>query len=255
MEHSVLSVVVPCFNERDRLRRLLALIDANVALGWEWILVDDGSTDETPRLLRDFAGRSAADVRFVQQPRNTGKGAAVMAGFQTARQPYVGFADADLSSNPLLFRRFMEEKELRANRAIVIGTRRAGGDAEVKRSSPRRLIGRAFRHFVALATGLRVHDTQCGLKLLPAAPAKSIAERMITPGFAFDVELLLRCRAAGLAIIEIPIPWNEAPGSKVRWQHPFRMARAVLKVRRALRREQRRTAPHSATPRAITPAA
>jgi hypothetical protein len=67
-----------------------------------------------------------------------------------------------------------------------------------------------------MLTGLGVHDTQCGFKLMPASVARSLVANQECPGFAFDVELLMRADAAGLSIVEVPVLYLHDPRSSVR---------------------------------------
>jgi hypothetical protein len=79
----------------------------------------------------------------------------------------------------------------------------------------RRTMGRAFNVFVRLLSGLPYRDTQCGFKLLRAPVARELMAEQITPGFAFDVEILMRARRAGLRIAEVPIEYHHDPDSSI----------------------------------------
>jgi hypothetical protein len=76
-------------------------------------------------------------------------------------------------------------------------------------------MGQTFNVLVRAATGLPFGDTQCGFKLLNAETTRPVVERLTVDGFAFDVELLLLCRSAGLRIGEVPITWRNSRDSRV----------------------------------------
>ncbi|MCK5804976.1 MAG: glycosyltransferase [Lentisphaeria bacterium] len=227
---STLSVIIPCYNESRRLQPLLALIDGNAPLGWEWVFVDDGSSDGTGDKLKAFAERTAAGVSVLRHDRNRGKGAAVRTGMLAASGQCAAFVDADLAASPLDFAPLLEEPDLLEGRVMYIGTRRSD---RCQRRLLRALAGRAYRLFACLITGLRVGDTQCAFKILATQQAKEIFGQMRSEGYAFDAELMmLATRRIGMEIREIPIDWEEQPGSRIRPWHVWHMAREVLAMRR-----------------------
>jgi dolichyl-phosphate beta-glucosyltransferase len=97
---------------------------------------------------------------------------------------------------------------------IAIGSREVAG-AEVRTPARRRLMRRALNMATRAATGLRVRDTQCGLKLLSTRDAGRLLERQLAEGYAFDVELLMRAANAGLSVAEVPVAYAHGDGSRV----------------------------------------
>lgn len=232
----MLSVVIPCYNEAGRLEPLEALIEAQAALGWEWIFVDDGSADDTVARLEAFAIRSRAEVRVLRQEKNRGKGAAVRTGVLAARRPCVGYIDADLAASPLQFRAFLEDADILAGRCLLLGIRLLTESRRVKRSPLRHLLGRVYQTYLSNVTGLTVYDTQCGFKLLQTARAKEIFAELRCPGFAFDAELILLAKWKwGMEIREEPIAWEERHESRVRPWTAARMFVDILAIQRRCR--------------------
>ncbi len=216
-EHAVqLSIVVPAYNEQARigltLIRTLEYLRAR-SKGWELIVVDDGSSDETCRVVNEVAAGDER-VRLLVQPQNRGKGAAVRRGMLEARGAYVLFMDADLATP-------IEEVETLLLYAhdgydVVIGSRGlAASDIRRRQPRARELMGRVFNLLVrsALLGGFR--DTQCGFKLFSRAAARDLFGRQQIDGFAFDVEVLLLAKQRGLRVREVPVVWYHAPNSKV----------------------------------------
>jgi len=214
-----LSVVMPCFDEERRLgaslqavRDALALVDRSLD-GWELVVVDDHSTDGTAGIAQAAA---AADgrIRLVTTARGKGKGAAVRSGVLATSGASVLVVDADLAGDLASLPAMLQ---LLANADAVLGSRLlAGAVVEPPRSLGRRSAAMLFRGAVRLATPLRVSDPQCGHKLFRGDVLRRHAQRLQTDGYAYEIELLLRLRAEGATMVDVPITWREGRDSKVR---------------------------------------
>lgn len=208
------SIVIPAFNEA---RRLPSFLDTVVAYFegrdelYEVIVVDDGSTDRTSAIVE---ARRLAAVRVLRLQRNAGKGAAVRAGMLAASGAYRLFADADGATPIEELKRL--EPALVAGADVVIGSR-ALVDPGISVTARRHRVaaGRVFNWLVARVGLEGVADSQCGFKAFTAAAAGRLFEPLATRGFGFDVELLLRARAAGCRIVEVPVTWADQPKSKI----------------------------------------
>jgi glycosyltransferase involved in cell wall biosynthesis len=155
-----LSIVVPAFNEVESLPALVErTIAAVTALGgrtWELILVDDGSTDGTTALVRRLASE-VPGVKAVVLRTNFGKSAALMAGFEESRGEIVITMDADLQDDPAEIPAFIAEIE--SGFDLVSGWKRDRQDPLEKR-----IASRIFNAVVRKASGLALHDSNCGFK-------------------------------------------------------------------------------------------
>lgn len=219
---STLSLVIPAYNEELRLPALVEALtgeadEAVAAAGMrllEVLIVDDGSTDRTRQMLEAAGAEHERIEPVLEFGCNRGKGAAFAAGALRAEGDYVLLADADLST-PL-----GELKKLTAaigrGADIAIGSRAVPGAVVERGPVHRKLTGGAFNVAVRGLTGLRVRDTQNGFKLFPAEAVKRYAAQQSSPGFAFDVELLMRAQREGLKIAEIPILYLHDERSRVR---------------------------------------
>jgi dolichyl-phosphate beta-glucosyltransferase len=210
------SVVIPAYNEARRLPRHLGEVVAyfdgrNEA--YEILVVDDGSTDATAEAVGAVA-RSHPAVDVLRSDRNEGKGAAVRRGMLAARGDVRLFTDADGATPIGEIKRL--EPALAAGADVVIGSR-ARRDASVSVVARRHRVvaGRIFSRIVQVLAVPDVSDTQCGFKAFTAKAAEDLFARLRTPGFAFDVELLMLARAAGYRVVEVPVNWTHQPGSKV----------------------------------------
>ena len=229
------SVVIPCFNEAARigetLRLTLDYLTANAPES-ELIVVNDGSTDATAAIARERLKDARIETRLLENFPNRGKGAAVRSGLLAARRPIGLFFDADLST-PLGETPKLIEPIANGEIDITLGSRALDrGLIGIHQPWRREQAGRAFNLLVRLATGLPFWDTQCGFKAFRLDVCRPILEAARLDGFAFDVELLYLAQQAGLRIREIPVRWNHAEGSKVRFfQDSLRMLREVIVLR------------------------
>jgi glycosyltransferase involved in cell wall biosynthesis len=232
------SIVIPCFNEAVRIGKTLrATLDylADATPDSELIVVNDGSTDATGSIAREVFADTKIATRLLENFPNRGKGAAVRSGLLAAQKPIGLFSDADLST-PLA-----ETPKLIAPIAhdevdIAFGSRALDRSLiGIRQPWRREYAGRVFNLLVRVATGLPFWDTQCGFKAFRMNACRPIIEAARIDGFAFDVELLYLAQRAGLRIREIPLRWNHAEGSKVRFFHDsLGMLREVIALRARL---------------------
>jgi dolichyl-phosphate beta-glucosyltransferase len=229
----LLSVVVPAYNEADRLPRYLPdVIEYCSALpgGGEILVVDDGSQDSTASYVESLA-KSAPVVRLVRQPRNMGKGAAVRRGVMEAKGQYILFADADGATPIAEASRLLQAAQEGSD--VVIGSRKIAADSvRRERSVLREFIGSAFYRITNLLAVPGIEDTQCGFKLFRRAAAERIFPKLQETGWAFDVEILFLAQKYGFIIEEMPVNWRAIEGSKVRPKDAIRMLLALLRIRR-----------------------
>ncbi|HZU17246.1 MAG TPA: dolichyl-phosphate beta-glucosyltransferase [Candidatus Dormibacteraeota bacterium] len=218
-----LSVVVPCYNEEDRLPASLARV-ASFLEGhggsFELILVDDGSDDRTLEIIRE-AGRRFPYVQALSLPHR-GKGAALAEGVRRSRGRLVLLSDADFSTPIEELGRL--EAAIAEGADVAIGSRAAPGAREVDQPLYRRLMGKAFNLLVQALLLPGVWDTQCGFKLFRGPVARQLFAQLHTTGFAFDVEVLYLARRSGHRVREVPVRWINSPSSRV---SPLRDARAM----------------------------
>lgn len=196
----------------------------------EFIVVVNGSTDNTPNLAKRLA-ESKPGIRCLIENESIGKGEAIVRGFALADGQMVGFVDADGSTSPDVFAELARNLN---DAGAIIASRRAPG-ARVTKQAPllRRAGSRIFNGLVRLLFGLRISDTQCGAKLLsrPALEAVLPSLRNVS-GWAFDLDLLLRLRKAGFRIVEWPTRWMYTPGSNIHWlRSPLEMGVALCRLR------------------------
>ncbi len=219
-----LALVMPCYNEASRL-------DADAILGFlrnypsvHLVLVNDGSTDATLKMLISMSRDLPDQITVVDLLKNGGKAEAVRQGLLHAlamNTPFVGYWDADLATPLEAVADFVRVAKRHPEISVMFGSRRQMLGHRIRRTFMRKMISRACSTMARMALGLAIGDTQCGAKLLRANDAlRQAVATPFTAGWLFDVELFARVRRAGNpaqnGFYEFPLPqWDEVPGSKV----------------------------------------
>lgn len=233
-----LSVVIPAYNEENKIGVTLRRTDVYLSRSggsYEIIVVDDGSTDGTPQLVRRLS-ESMPSVRLLSYSPNKGKGYAVKQGVALSRGLYVLMCDADLSTP-------IEEAgkllgACREDADLAFGSRATvESDLLVQRSFIRKVMSRVFNVVVRVVALPDVGDSQCGFKCMKGDTARTLFADQVIDGFAFDVELIMRAKISGLRAVEMPVRWLEADSSSVRpLTDSLAMVRDVIRLRRLLGR-------------------
>jgi dolichyl-phosphate beta-glucosyltransferase len=229
-----LTVIIPAYNEEQRLGpqlgRVLEYLRANYP-DFELIVVDDGSRDGTAAVVKAVIADEARARLITYQP-NRGKGYAIRQGVLASQGAQVVFLDADLSTPVEEIPRALEQLK---HAPVVIGSRDLP-DSDVRGKQPlyRRLASDVFKWVRYLMIGLwRLSDTQCGFKAYRGHIARQLYALARVDRFMFDVEILYLADRARLNIIEMPVRWADAPGSKVRfWEGLVNMVRDLWRIRR-----------------------
>ena len=242
-------VVIPCFNEADRLRpdelrRAVAELD-----GLRLLLVNDGSTDGTGSLLASLSESSGGRIEVLEMPRNAGKAEAVRLGMRRANDQgvrYVGFWDADLATPLQEVAVFAQILDRDPHLFTVFGARVKLMGRHISRNEARHYVGRVFATLVSISLQAAVYDTQCGAKLFRAGDVlRTVLEEPFTSRWVFDVEILARLNRLhrqGLVpplaslLVEHPLMrWEDVKGSKVSWTDFPVAAFDLLRIHRRYR--------------------
>ena len=223
-------IVVPCFNEAERL-------DAARFRGFRcsggsirFLFVNDGSADGTAAILDDLHHFDLGRFLYFSLPRNSGKGEAVRQGLLRALEAgpdYVGYWDADLATPLEAIAEFTGVLDSRSDIDMVFGVRIGLLGHSVCRRPVRRCLGRFFAAAVSCVLKCQVYDTQCGAKLFRASTElASILREPFRSRWIFDVEILARIMARRRgssqprmedALYELPLQeWHDVRGSKLR---------------------------------------
>lgn len=220
METGTYSIVIPAYNESQRIGATLEKVLAHIAeRGWtaEVIVVNDGSRDDTAEVVRRFVRRNPM-VRLVENPGNRGKGYSVRHGMMEARGDVQMFSDADLSSP--IYEADKLFAAIAGGAEVAIGSRWVDAKLQVRRQpAMRQVMGRIFNLLLRIILGLKFDDTQCGFKAFTRKAAQAIFPRQRIERWGFDPEILFLAQKAGLVIHEVPVEWAHDERSKI---HPVK---------------------------------
>lgn len=190
-------VVIPCYNEENRLSSALFkdFIDKNV--GYHLCFVNDGSTDNTLDVLEKLKKGNEEKISILNCEKNGGKAEAVRQGIQLLSQQnnfdFIGYLDADLSTD---FRDFNDLVQTIGNSdfKIVSGSRIARMGANIAKESARKLISKTINLIIQRILGMPFKDTQCGAKIMDREIASLMFEKKFITKWLFDVEIFMRMR-------------------------------------------------------------
>ncbi|MDO5981062.1 dolichyl-phosphate beta-glucosyltransferase [Flavivirga spongiicola] len=190
-------IIIPCYNEEKRLdvNAFVEFIQSHNE--FHLCFVNDGSKDNTLQVLQDVQKQAQTRVSIVDVKKNAGKAAAVRSGarylFNRQDIDYIGFIDADLSTNFNDFKKLVDTLHNNDNLSLVYGSR-GKGEGQIERNLFRNIFSKMVKMIVFLILGLPIEDTQCGAKvfrrnIIPVAYNRSFLTRWL-----FDVEIFLRLK-------------------------------------------------------------
>lgn len=225
-----LSVIVPSYNEEERLPVMLdetieylnERSSSSKKFSYEIIVVDDGSSDKTTEVAREYTKRLGADrLRVLTLHKNRGKGGAVRLGMMSSRGRILLMVDADAATKFSDLDKVEEKlKELskKSDRgmAISVGSRAHLEEETIaKRSLFRTFLMKGFHFLVWMLCVRTVRDTQCGFKLFTRKAALLTFANLHVDRWAFDVEILYIAEHLRIPIAEVAVTWTEIDGSKM----------------------------------------
>jgi dolichyl-phosphate beta-glucosyltransferase len=237
----LLSLIIPAYNEESTIENTLLNIIKYLntqTYGWEVIVVDDASTDNTvERVKLIMSQHPGAKVRLLKNERNSKKGAAVKHGILAAEGKFSIFMDADYAYPVTQINTFLEP--LSNGSDVVIGNRSDPKTTYIVRPVffsyiyQRYILSHIFNTMVRLFLIKGVRDTQCGLKGFSTSAAKIIMNKITTFNFAFDVELLYIAQSNAMNIIQVPVTFDyiEEPSSVRLFKDSLIMLKSLFQIK------------------------
>ncbi len=212
MASKTLTVIVPAYNEENRIVSFLSDLEAfkkkNHVLK-EILVVNDGSTDKTLKKLEVFGKR----IRIISYKTNKGKGYAVKKGLLAAKSDFVVFMDADGSTSPSELPKMIEALK---KYEFVTGTRASKKSKIIRKQPFQRIIaGKVFNRLVLIIFNTGINDSLCGFKGFRKETGRKIAKKLVSERWIFDVELFARAKKEGIEIGVIPITWKHVGEAKM----------------------------------------
>ena len=203
-EHPFLSVIVPAYNEQARISASLVKLARYLheqSYSWEVVVVDDGSSDATAAIVREWTARNRGFR--LERLSHRGKGGAVRHGMLAATGARRFMCDADLAMPLEHLGEFIDMIERGCD--VAIASREMAGARRVGESPFRHFLSRLFNGLVRMLVMREFHDTQCGFKCFKADVADLLFSLQRTTGWCFDVEILYLARERNMRIAEVPI--------------------------------------------------
>ena len=239
-----LTIVMPCYNEGERIYRNVIETLTQVEKfcdSFRLIVVNDGSSDESEAEI-NRAMQHDSRVGLISYPPNRGKGYAVRRGMLAAKSDFVAFLDADLELPPHLLKDFLEASEGKSGSDereeegydIVIGSK-MHPDSQVEYPALRKIMSMGYYWFLKIIFGLKLKDTQTGIKLFKTEAIKPVLKLMRTGSFSFDIEMLAIASKMNLKIKEMPVVVNFSRNkdnkSKISFSSIYEMVRDTLRIK------------------------
>ncbi|MBU3911966.1 MAG: glycosyltransferase family 2 protein [Candidatus Omnitrophica bacterium] len=213
----LITVIIPAYNEEKRLVPTLEAVKSYFSkrgAAYEVVLVDDGSTDNTVKLIED----KHPWVNILSLEQNSGKGKAVREGMLAGKGDYLLFMDADSSTSIEEFEKFLPQIQLKKD--IIMGTRKIKGAEIIEHQLFfREFFGKGFTWLSNLITQAHVSDFTCGFKCFSRKAANDIFSKAVIDDWSFDAEILFLAKRLGYEITEVPVIWKNDRASKVRLLH------------------------------------
>lgn len=194
-----LTIAMPAFNEAENLPAMIEEVVAvvrNITSDYEIIVVDDGSQDDTGRVVQRLAERMP-QLRLVQHAENQGYGTAVWHGLTSATKELIFFTDADRQFEMREISKLLARIE---QADLVVGYRQPRRDPLM-----RRLNGKGWSVLVTLLFGYTARDIDCAFKLMQREVIDRLRQDVQSGGATFSAELLVRAKRAGFHLVEVPL--------------------------------------------------
>ena len=224
------TIVVPCYNEAQRLPSERFVEFVHEGRGIDFLFVNDGSKDNTLEVLQRLAIVCGPSVQVLDKKVNGGKAEAVRDGMnhviESGTSAFVGFWDADLATPLPAISQLLQELIDDPHLEMVFGSRVRLLGRHVHRQAVRHYLGRVFATVVSIMLRLPIYDTQCGAKIFRITPELAqVLSRPFISRWVFDVEIIARFMALNQGdpqvlhdtIYEFPLEsWEDVAGSKVK---------------------------------------
>lgn len=242
MTTPALSLIVPAFNEERRIAYTIEktgdyLVKRYSPGDFEVIVVDDGSSDTTAKVVADLC-KTRPWLQILTGEPNRGKGYATRRGIMASKGKVIGFMDADYKTPIEELEKLVPlvEKDI----DFAIGSRNdARAVIEVAQPFHRRIGSRAFGFVMHFLIGIKeIGDTQCGFKFLKRDVALDLFRRQEIDGYMFDVEVIAFAVRARYRIAQVPIRWhNDADSRYNPLLHTVKLGMDLLRIRKSLRKQ------------------
>lgn len=240
LQKNCVGVVIPCYNEEERLSSTEFKDFAHKNLGYHLCFVNDGSTDKTLEVLEELRKGNESNISVFNCEKNGGKAEAVRQGMlhlhKDSQFDYLGFLDADLSTDFRDFDDLVQTLE-KSDFKIVSGSRMSRMGADITKESARKIISMTINLIIRSILRMPFNDTQCGAKIMTRDVVPMLFEKAFITKWIFDVEIFMRMRKhygkvkVLQLICEQPLKrWIHADGSKLSMKDSVKIVGQLAKI-------------------------
>ena len=228
-----LSLVIPAYNEENRLGRTLddygSYFFDKLGNDYEIFVVLNGCRDRTLDVVNEYSKKCPA-IKYVDIKEGIGKGGALIEGFKIVNGDYIGFVDADGATKASAYYKLYEQ--IKDYDGIIASRWIKGAKVRVKQTAGRRIASRSFNALVKVLFGIDIVDTQCGAKLFRKKAIKSVVNELGTTRWAFDIDLLYLLTRNGFKLTEVPTEWDDQAESQLKMHRVIpEMLLAIIRLR------------------------
>ncbi len=233
-----ISVVIPMYNESSIIADTAKKLSEDMEKyfdSYEILFSDDGSKDGCGDMVRAL---ELPCVRVTGYEQNQGKGCAVRTAVMEAEGDIIMFTDADLAYGTEVIYRAVKVLEADKDAGMLIGSRNMAKDGYDGYTFLRKIASKVYIKVLCIAGGFDLTDSQCGCKAFRREAAREIFSKSKVNGFAFDFEIILRAKNAGIKIIEMPVKIINHRESKINIvRDSIRMLRDIRKIKKDIKKE------------------
>nr|WP_315254890.1 glycosyltransferase [uncultured Flavobacterium sp.] len=240
IQSDCIGVVIPCYNEAERLLGAEFKEFVHKNLGYHLCFVNDGSKDNTLGVLEDLRKGNEDRISIYNCEKNGGKAEAVRLGMlhlaEKKQYNFIGFLDADLSTNFDDFKVLVAEIST-SNFQIVSGSRMTRMGADIAKESAREIISKTINFIIRKTLGMNFKDTQCGAKIMTREIVEKTFQKKFLTKWLFDVEIFMRMKkvygatVAQSLICEKPLNrWVHMDGSKLSFKDSFKIVGQIGQI-------------------------
>jgi glycosyltransferase involved in cell wall biosynthesis len=229
MEFIEVTAIIPVFNDQPSLERAIPEslnVLSTITEHFELIIAEDGSSDGSAELVREYESTSA-HVKLLHSDKRLGRGKALNRAIQMARGSIVCYYDVDLATDMQHLKELIDK--IRKGADISTGSRLLP-ESNIRRTEGREFASRSYNLLVRCILGSRLFDHQCGFKAFNKEKILPVLPTIQSNHWFWDTELLIRAQRKGYTIVEFPVHWQAGKGTTVRIKDVFSMGSSILRL-------------------------
>lgn len=223
------TAIIPVYNDRPSLEiALKSSLDtlSGITDRFEIIVAEDGSTDGSTGLIRQYASQDCR-VRLLHHEKRQGRGRALACAIRESKGSIVCYYDVDLATDmkhlPALISAVRDGSDISTGSRLL-------PDSNIIRTEGREIASRGYNFLVRFFLSSRIHDHQCGFKAFRRERILPLLPMIQSDHWFWDTEILVRAQRAGYRVAELPVRWRAGKGTTVRFRDVFEMGTAILRL-------------------------